>query len=108
MARLSDCAQKHGAIVISGGRTLAVGVNMYRNAPDMFGIGDCYFSVHAEVSALKSIPKSINLKNATLYVARISKGGNVAYSAPCKECQKYIKARKIRKICYTINKEMTL
>lgn len=108
LAKLSTCKQRHGAILISGGRTLAVGVNTYRNDPSMFGIIGCHYSTHAEVAALKALPKGLNLKNATMYVARISKGGNAAMSAPCSACQVALKEAGIKKVVYTIDKEMEL
>lgn len=85
-----------------------MGVNSYRNDPSMFGIPGCHYSTHAEVAALKAMPEGINLKNATMYVARISKGGNAAMSAPCVECQEALKKAGIRKVCYTIDKEIEL
>ena len=103
VARLSTCKQRHGALVVSGGRTLAVGVNSYSNPPGTPGVGPGQFSIHAEAAALRAIPEDIDLRRATLYVARLSKGGNIAMSKPCRECQALIEARGIRKICYTIN-----
>lgn len=94
--------------MISGGRTIAVGINSYRNDPSMFGINGCHYSTHAEVAALKAVSKDVNLKNAVMYVARISKGGNAAMSAPCEACQKALKDAGIRKVCYTIDKEIEL
>lgn len=85
-----------------------MGVNSYRNDPSMFGIDGCHFSTHAEVAALKAAPQGLNLKNATMYVARISKGGKVAMSAPCDSCKKVLKSYGIKKVCYTINKEVQL
>lgn len=74
----------------------------------MFGIDGCYFSTHAEVAALKQLPQDINLKNATMYVARITPGGRPAMSAPCANCQVALKEAGIRKVVYTIDKEVKL
>lgn len=74
----------------------------------MFGIDGCHYSTHAEVAALKAVPDGISLKNATMYVARISKGGNAAMSAPCEACQKALKIAGVRKVCYTIDGSIEL
>lgn len=74
----------------------------------MFGIDGCFYSTHAEIAALKQLPKGISLKNATMYVARISKGGVPSMSAPCINCQKALKEAGIRKVVYTIDKEVKL
>lgn len=106
VARLSTCKQKHGALVVSGGRTLAVGVNSYTNLQGTPGVSPEQFSIHAEAAALRAIPEDVDLRRATLYVARISKGGNIAMSKPCAQCQELIAARGVKKICYTTSKEI--
>lgn len=108
VARLSTCKQRHGALVVSGGRTLAVGVNSYTNRQGTPGVGPEHFSIHAEAAALRAIPEDIDLRRATLYVARLSKGGNVALSRPCPSCQALMKERGIKKCVYTTSKENIL
>lgn len=107
LAKLSDCKKRHGAVLISGGRTIAVGVNMYRNE-QLPGISEFDFSTHAEISALRSLPRGTKLKNATIYVARIYADDTPAMSAPCDRCKAELKKFGIKKIVYTIDKEMTL
>lgn len=107
MAELSTCNQKHGAIIIKGGRTLAVGINRTRNHPDHVPDPKTQAAVHAEVAAIRACGDT-NLKGATLYVARVGTKGQQMMSAPCENCQKALKAAGIRKVFYTVEKRMDL
>lgn len=85
-----------------------MGINSIRNSPYMTGIPKNQYSTHAEVAALRAAPRGMNLKNATMYVARIYRTGEPAMSAPCAQCRIALKAAGISKVVYTIDKEMTL
>ena len=80
---------RHGAILESGGKILAKGVNAYKSiTPDMA------MSVHAEVAALKryetiSVRKRV-IERATLYVARVNPQEKIMLSCPCQKCMKKI------------------
>ena len=101
LARLSQMRQKHGAVIVRGGRILGVGINTERNSPAVKGIPNGGFSQHAEMNALRGVSREINLKNASIYVARISSGGNIANSRPCRDCQIALSEAGITKIFYT-------
>ena len=88
LAALSDMRQKHGAILYQGGRVISAGINTFRNAPTS-SIPTDALSNHAEINCLRGI--DFKGRHGTLYVARISSGGNVANSAPCPACTKYLR-----------------
>lgn len=88
LAALSDMRQKHAAILYQGGRVMSVGINTFRNNP-MSCIPSDALSNHAEINCLKGI--DFKGRVGTLYVARISSGGNMwVNSAPCPACVKYL------------------
>lgn len=106
LAENSTCKQRHGAIIVRGGRTLSVGINTYRMDPhtivDEIIVKD--FSWHAEVAAIRAYKG--DLTGATLYVARLSRRGEAAMSKPCINCQKAIKDAGIKKVFYTIDEQL--
>lgn len=88
LAALSDMRQKNSAVLYQGGRVMSVGVNTWRNSPSWMMPADA-ISNHAEINCLKGI--DIKGRHGTLYLARISSGGNVAHSEPCRACEKYLR-----------------
>lgn len=102
IAQNSTCKQQHGAIIYRSGAVLSVGINRNKNNPTFVGEATKNWSVHAEVAAIKACGNA-NLKNATLYVARINKSGSPMMSKPCVKCQKAIEDAGIKKVIYTID-----
>lgn len=112
LAEASTVRQKHGAVVVKGGSVMAVGVNSYTNDPQMFPTN--YFSqnkiphlqrsnkisIHAEVAAIRRLPAE-QLKGATIYIARITQGGQIGFSAPCENCARELLKAGVKKIIYT-------
>lgn len=100
-AELSNCEQRHGAVIVKGGSVLAVGINSWRNDMHSIPIEDFnkYLTIHAEVSAIK---RASNTEGATMYVARINKKGEPVFSRPCKNCYKEMKEVGIKKVIFTI------
>ncbi len=81
-----------GAVIISGGRVLAKGTNKIRK--HSFKSGHWNTSLHAECAAILDVFKNNSykdLKNATMYVARIKKDGSQGMACPCKDCMQVIK-----------------
>lgn len=107
VSKNSDCRHKHGAVLMAGGRVLSVGINSNRNDPSVIGDAQLKYSVHAEIAALRSWGGT-NLKNATIYVARLGRSGDPMMSKPCENCQKALKEAGVRKVIYTIDNEMEL
>jgi tRNA(Arg) A34 adenosine deaminase TadA len=111
MANLSDCKQKHAAIIVKGGRIIGSGVNTFRNNP-ITDFPDDSYSYHAEIAALRSIKKyrqigkidaggTNDLSGARIYVARVSRRGRPALSRPCDSCYPILIASGIKEVIYT-------
>lgn len=98
-AQLSDMWNRHGAVLVRGGSVLALGINKSRNDPVIVRhLGGRCRSRHAEVVA---IARAGNVRGATIYLARLDRGGNVRLSKPCKSCQKYLDKHGIKRVVYT-------
>lgn len=80
---------------------------MNRNDPAIIGDAQLNYSVHAEVAALRAWGGT-NLRNATLYVARIGRDGTPMMSKPCANCQQALRDAGVKKVVYTIDSEMEL
>ena len=92
--------RKHGAVIVKSNRVLSIGVNKFRNHPDI--IPEPFIkqvcSVHAEVDALKKIGDA---RNATIYVARVNNQNKPMMSRPCNNCYSVIREAGIKNIVYT-------
>jgi deoxycytidylate deaminase len=101
LATKSGSKQKHGAIVVRGGRVLGTGYNKDRNNPDYVSPEHIktHCSVHAEIEAIRDA--GWNVKGAVLYVARVNRFGEDRYSKPCDRCQVVIEETEIKKVIYT-------
>lgn len=106
IAETGTCYKRHGAILTSGSRVLSVGINTYKNMPDIVEDAKEEFSVHAEIAALKAYGRPV--KNGTMYIARIGRRGAPLMSKPCVNCQQALKDAGVRKVVYTIDNEMEI
>jgi len=89
-----------GAAIVRGGSLLSTGFNRYRNSPkqvDLEGV-----SYHAEEVALR---RAGDPSGATIYVARITRSGNLAMARPCKRCMSMLQNSGIRYFVYTTDKQ---
>lgn len=107
IAEASTCNQRHGAIVVKGGRVLSVGINRDKNHPENVPHPKTQAAVHAEVAAVKACG-DVDLHGATIYVARVNRAGDQMMSKPCERCQAFLRERGIKKIFYTIDSSMDL
>lgn len=98
---------RHGAIIVKGSKTLAVGINRNVNNPNQVSNPKTEASIHAEVAALNACRRA-NLEGAVIYVARILKDGSPAMSRPCGNCQKALREAGIKKVFYTVDSELEL
>lgn len=94
---------KHGAVLASGGRVFASGVNTEKSFAPKTGK-----SVHAEIVALKRAITSAVRRDRKLrfdvYVARINTLGQTGMSRPCPKCMAALQAcGLIDRIYYTTN-----
>lgn len=99
VAASSSMRQRHGAVIVKGGRVLSVGINKFRNDP-MSTVTeriktDC--SIHAEIDAMSRCDP----RGASVYIARLNNSNNVRYSRPCESCYDALRAAKVKKIVWT-------
>lgn len=104
---VTDCpAHKHAACIVYKKQILSVGRNQLKTHPMMlkYQTDETKIYLHAEIDA---IIKTINqygtsiLSRCDLYVLRITGGGNVGLSKPCRGCQKAIDAFKIKGVYWS-------
>lgn len=98
VAETSMCTQKHGAVIVRGGRVLSLGVNKQRNDTMVYSPLTDRVTTHAEMDALSRVK---NPHGATIYVARVNNLGEDRYSRPCDNCYKQLVAVGIKRIVYT-------
>lgn len=107
IASTSTVKHKHGAVIVSGGRVLSVGVNSAKNEGYVFPFAATWDrQIHAEEAALRGVKGKA--EGATIYVARVNRMGMERMSKPCHSCQKALKDAGIRRVVYTIDSELTL
>lgn len=99
VAALSEMNQRHGAVIVRGGRPLAVGINKFRNHPNQTVeervLIDC--SVHAEIDAMSKCDPTA----AVLYVARLSRTDTMALSRPCGMCWDAMEEAGIKRVVWS-------
>ena len=106
IAKNSDMHHKHGAVLVKGGSVLSFSENVNHNDP--FFVSTPNKNHHAETRCIRKY-KGSDVSGAVMYVARISnKDSRPMMSKPCENCQKVLKDSGIRKVFYTIDKEMDL
>lgn len=102
VAETSEVRRQHGAVVVRGGRVLAVGVNRWRNRHTVIvPVQDEYnltISYHAEAEALSRVSDATG---ATIYIARIDAQGRPRFSRPCENCAKLLEAAGVKRVIYT-------
>ena len=99
LANSSECSNKHGAVLVKGGRIISTGVNRFKNHPQNMSpehIKSC--SVHAEIDSLRKVTSA---RGGTIYVARVDRLGVPALSRPCEACYEALVEAGISKIIYT-------
>lgn len=101
LARKSEARNRHGAVVVKGGRVMGMGWNKFRNDPCNVLPEQIksHCSVHAESDAIKNAGS--NLKGAVIYVARVSRRGRDLNSAPCSRCMTLIANSGIKRVVFT-------
>lgn len=72
-----------GAVVVRGGSLVGRGCNRYRNNPAVVHYHGV--SYHAEDVALRKAGSKA--MGGTIYVARLTTGGNLGLAKPCQRCQ---------------------
>lgn len=104
MAESSDVDNRHGAVVVQGGRVLALGVNKWRNRDMRWDNEKDTFkpilTVHAEMDALSRVD---NPKGSVLYIARVNERGEERMSRPCRHCMKELVKLGVKRVIYTVS-----
>jgi deoxycytidylate deaminase len=100
-AAKSQSRQRHGAVVVKGGRVLGTGYNKNKNHPMQVSPEHIktHCSRHAEVEAIRDA--NWNVRGAILYVARVNNQGQDRNSKPCNYCMVVIDSTQIKKVIYT-------
>lgn len=93
----SEYKFRMAAMVVKSGRVLSTSTNYNKRSPST---PPNRWSTHAEIRAMRS---ASDTKDATLYVARLSKNGSYATARPCAWCMEHILTAKISRVVYTIN-----
>lgn len=101
VACLSTERYRHGVVIAKGNRVLSVGVNSNRNVPLNCSDPKRQAGIHAEVAAIKGLPKGIDYSRLTLYSARVTKTGEPAMAKPCENCQTLIDILGFRDVFWT-------
>lgn len=97
-AKLSTHSQfRLGAALYLGKRLISIGWNQDKTHPEQRSIFNWQ---HAELNCLIGTSKT-DLSRATMYVARINKGGKLKIGKPCKDCQRILRASGLRRVIYT-------
>lgn len=96
-ALASEYRFRMAAMLVKSGRVLSVSTNYNRRSSTT---PPNRWSTHAEIRAIRS---ASDTKDATLYVARLSKSGDVALAKPCAWCMEHIITAKISRVVYTID-----
>ena len=99
IAYTSTERQRHGCVIVKGGRVISVGVNTFRNHPLFVSDPNRNSSYHAEINAMRGV----EVKGATVYVARISRNNSPVLSAPCVYCMHAIMKSGAKRIVWTTN-----
>lgn len=95
------------SVIVQGGRVLAVGHSKRANSglQERYRVNDYTCTVHAEVDAILSVRRKVDLTGSKIYVARRHKhkhNPKVVMSRPCPMCQAILYAYGIKKAYYTI------
>ena len=97
--------QRHVAVIAKAGRILAVGRNRNKTHPESITLdenGDRILkSIHAELDAIFKVKNKEQLKGATIYVARLGRGGDPGMSCPCTMCQALINRYGLKRAVFT-------
>jgi deoxycytidylate deaminase len=108
VAESSDVTRQHGAVVVRGGRVLAVGVNRYRSRHTIISDSPEYdpnITTHAEADALSRIADP---SGVTIYVARVDSQGRPRFSRPCENCTKLLEEAGVKRVIYTTDQHKVI
>lgn len=95
----SDCPDfRVGAALLKSNRIVSIGRNWFKRSHTQSQTR--WNGIHAEFDCLNKIGLE-KAKNCTIFVVRITKGGNLAMARPCEHCLNLINKYKIKVVYYT-------
>jgi tRNA(Arg) A34 adenosine deaminase TadA len=95
-----------GAVIVRGGKVLSVGVNSRRQNEYVFFHGNHPDgTVHAEIDAVFKVRRKIDLDGCKMYVARVTKNGDIALAKPCEMCRQVLSRYGIRRVYFTVDED---
>lgn len=98
---------KHGAVLVKGGNIISLGCNRpdfskhaaLHRAYSEYDIG----SLHAEIAALRGLPKNIT-QGSIMYVVRLGKAqGKFRMSAPCAMCMSALNNAGVKRVIFSVD-----
>lgn len=88
-----------GAVIVNK-KPVSVGANLAKTHPIFANEENGVYSIHAEVKAVLSCPRS-KLRGAEIWVYREKADGTVGMSKPCKNCLAVLAESGIKKVYYS-------
>lgn len=85
-----------GAALYRGSRLISIGFNCDKTHPRQNSI---FRWQHAECNCLLGTRK-LDLRNAVLFVVRVTRRGRIRISKPCDDCQEILRAAGVRHVYY--------
>lgn len=99
VSKQSDFKIKVGCVICRNGTPISVGYNHFYSDRHF-----CYSkstTIHAEAMAIKNCSLK-QLNGAVIYVARMSKNGELAMARPCPQCLVLLQKVGVKKMTYSI------
>lgn len=89
---------RHAAIAVKRGQVVAHATNLTRHTHPSNSDWRVA-SIHAEERVLRQLGSTA--AGATLYIARVNRGGEPRNSQPCRRCQGQLDRAGVRRVAYT-------
>jgi len=99
-SKLSTHFKHHIGAVIVNKKPVSIGANLSKTHPVFATEENGVYSIHAEVKAIISCPRS-KLEGAEMWVYREKADGSVGLAMPCEFCQAIIVEAGIKRVYYT-------
>lgn len=97
VAERSNMFNRHGAVLVKGGKIYACGSNSTRGCIN----GNAVTSIHAEIDAIRTSLKLGIIPSGDIWVIQYKRSGIIGLSKPCGNCLKMIKRYNISRIYYS-------
>ena len=93
------------AVIVKGGSVVSVGINRPKmnSYVHFYGNHENCGSVHAEIDAIFRARRKVDLRGSKMYVARLTKRGQVGLAMPCKMCRRALQRYGIKRVYYTVD-----